>query len=76
MYETGAAIYIYFGFNYMNVKNPLPIFDKVEAAARDEIIKQGGCISHHHGIGRIRRASLIRSFRSRTRSFCAAPKSP
>jgi alkyldihydroxyacetonephosphate synthase len=27
----------------------------VEAAAREEIIKNGGSISHHHGVGRIRK---------------------
>jgi alkyldihydroxyacetonephosphate synthase len=37
------------------VKDPLKIYDEVEAAARDEILKNGGCISHHHGIGKIRK---------------------
>lgn len=55
LYETGAAVYIYFGFNYQNVHDPLTIYDDVEAQARDEIIKNGGCVSHHHGIGKIRK---------------------
>lgn len=27
----------------------------IKAAARDEIIACGGCISHHHGVGKLRR---------------------
>lgn len=48
-------MYVYFGFNYAGVKDPLKIYDEIEWAARDEIIKQGGCVSHHHGVGKIRK---------------------
>lgn len=55
VYETGAAVYIYFGFNYVGVNNPVAIYEEVETEARNEIIKSGGSISHHHGIGKIRK---------------------
>ena len=55
VYETGACVYVYFGFNFMFVPNPLELYEKVETVARNEIIRSGGCISHHHGIGKIRK---------------------
>lgn len=55
IYETGAAIYIYFGFNYADVKDPIKLYDIIEYEARKEILKNGGSISHHHGIGKIRK---------------------
>jgi len=55
VYETGAAVYVYFGFNYKGLSEPLKIYDYIEYEARDEIIKSGGSISHHHGIGKIRK---------------------
>ena len=55
IYETGACIYIYFGFNYIGIKDYIKIYDIVELEARNEIIKNGGSISHHHGIGKIRK---------------------
>ena len=38
------------------MKDPLGIYDEIEWAARDEIIKCGGCVSHHHGVGKIRKS--------------------
>lgn len=31
------------------------MYNEIEAAARDEILASGGSLSHHHGIGKIRR---------------------
>uniref|UniRef100_A0A0N5AGU1 ATP-dependent (S)-NAD(P)H-hydrate dehydratase n=1 Tax=Syphacia muris TaxID=451379 RepID=A0A0N5AGU1_9BILA len=55
VYDNGACVYFYFGFNYRGVKDPLSVYDKIEAAARDEILACGGSISHHHGVGKLRR---------------------
>lgn len=49
MYDTGATIYIYFGFEYKGVPDPVLFYSQIEDAARDEIMKNGGSISHHHG---------------------------
>jgi len=54
VYETGSCVYIYFGFNAMGVKQPMEIYEKVEHDAREEILRSGGSISHHHGIGKLR----------------------
>ena len=50
VYDTGAAVYIYFGFHYQGVADPVAAYSEIEDAAREEILKQGGSISHHHGM--------------------------
>ena len=49
LYDTGAAVYIYFGFLYKGLADPVQTYSDIEDAAREEILKNGGCISHHHG---------------------------
>jgi alkyldihydroxyacetonephosphate synthase len=34
------------------------VYDELEHAARDEILSSGGSISHHHGVGKIRKRWL------------------
>lgn len=36
------------------MRNAAETFEHIESAARDEIIRNGGSISHHHGVGKIR----------------------
>jgi hypothetical protein len=38
-----------------------PPDDELENAARDEILKAGGSLSHHHGVGRLRSEFLPRT---------------
>ena len=33
------------------------VFSEIEHNARDEILKQGGSLSHHHGIGKLRKGA-------------------
>lgn len=33
----------------------MKIYNEIEADARDEILASGGSLSHHHGVGKIRR---------------------
>ncbi|XP_061386162.1 alkyldihydroxyacetonephosphate synthase-like [Musca vetustissima] len=53
-YDAGACVYFYFAFNMKGFENPVEIFEYIESAARDEILKCGGSLSHHHGVGKIR----------------------
>ncbi|XP_037082759.1 alkyldihydroxyacetonephosphate synthase, peroxisomal-like [Pollicipes pollicipes] len=53
-YDAGAVVYFYFAFCYKGVADPVRMYEDVEAAARDEILRCGGSISHHHGVGKIR----------------------
>ncbi|TKR68564.1 hypothetical protein L596_024528 [Steinernema carpocapsae] len=55
VYDSGACVYFYFGFNSRGLKDALAVYDRIESAARDEIIACGGSISHHHGIGKLRK---------------------
>lgn len=53
-YDAGCCVYFYFGFNYVGHDDPVHTYEQIENRARDEIIANGGSISHHHGIGKIR----------------------
>lgn len=58
VYRTGVAIYFYFGFYYKGVENPSEVYLELENIAREEILRCGGSLSHHHGIGKIREQYL------------------
>lgn len=58
IYESGATVYFYFGFYYKGVENPTHVYHEIEDVAREEILKCGGSLSHHHGIGKIRQKFL------------------
>jgi len=60
IYRTGVCIYFYFGFYYKGIPNPQEVYLQLENIARDEILKSGGSLSHHHGVGKLRRAYLPR----------------
>jgi alkyldihydroxyacetonephosphate synthase len=49
-YDSGACIYFYLAFNYRGLhQDPVHVFHQIENAAREEILANGGSISHHHG---------------------------
>lgn len=55
-YDAGCVIYFYLGFNYSNIEaDPVQVHHRLEERARDEIISCGGSVSHHHGVGKLRR---------------------
>jgi alkyldihydroxyacetonephosphate synthase len=60
VYRTGVCIYFYFGFYYKGIADPHEVYLELENIARDEILKSGGSLSHHHGVGKLRRAFLPR----------------
>lgn len=53
-YDAGCCVYFYLAISYMNLDNPVEIYEAVEHAAREEVLANGGSLSHHHGIGKIR----------------------
>jgi alkyldihydroxyacetonephosphate synthase len=55
LYHTGVCIYFTHGFSGKGVDNPDQIFSKIEHALRETIMEHGGSVSHHHGIGKLRR---------------------
>ena len=60
IYTTGVCVYFYFAMYYKGVTNPSAVYHEIENAARDEILKAGGSLSHHHGVGTLRREFLGR----------------
>ncbi len=38
--------------------DPVQVFGEIEAIARDEILANCGSISHHHGVGKLRKRWL------------------
>lgn len=61
LYHTGVCIYFTHGFSTKGVENPDEIFAKIEKALRQAIMDAGGSISHHHGIGKLRREFMDRT---------------
>ncbi len=55
LYRTGVAIYFYFGFYFKGIEQPSKVYLDLENIAREEILRCGGSLSHHHGVGKIRR---------------------
>jgi alkyldihydroxyacetonephosphate synthase len=62
LYDTGVCLYFYFAFHYKGVDAPSDVFAELERAARDEILRSGGSLSHHHGVGKLRQPFLPRVF--------------
>ena len=60
VYQTGVCVYFYFGFYHRGLPQPAALYGELERCARDEILKSGGSLSHHHGVGKIRRSFLPR----------------
>lgn len=60
LYDSGVCVYFYLGIHQGSSEHPTELYAILERAARDEILKCGGSLSHHHGVGRLRREFLPR----------------
>jgi alkyldihydroxyacetonephosphate synthase len=60
LYDSGVAVYFYLGIHTAGNAHPVEAYAVLENAARDEILKSGGSLSHHHGVGKLRRDFLPR----------------
>lgn len=58
IYDTGACVYIYFAFTYKGLERPAEVYTEIESEARVEIMRCGGSLSHHHGVGKLRKSFL------------------
>jgi len=54
LYDNGVCVYFYLCLNLEKVDDPSVVFGEIEHCAREEILDQGGSLSHHHGIGKLR----------------------
>lgn len=55
VYHSGVCIYFTHGFSIKGVENPEHVFSQIEHTLREVIMEAGGSISHHHGVGKIRK---------------------
>jgi len=57
-YHTGVCIYFTMAFSGKGLAEPEQVFHSVESALRQVILDNGGSLSHHHGVGKIRHQFL------------------
>ena len=57
-YHTGVCIYFTMGFSGKGLANPTQVFHDIEHSLRQAVLDNGGSLSHHHGIGKIRQGFL------------------
>jgi len=53
-YRTGVCIYFTMGFCGRGLADAERTFHEIEHRMREVVLEQGGSLSHHHGIGKIR----------------------
>mmetsp|Transcript_3750 Transcript_3750/g.6394 ORF Transcript_3750/g.6394 Transcript_3750/m.6394 type:complete len:169 (+) Transcript_3750:1449-1955(+) len=77
LYETGAAVYVYFSMNYenMDMSKVVDIYEDVEHRSREAVLLNGGSISHHHGVGKLRKRFMDRSVTDLNNSLLRGVKS-
>ncbi len=59
LYHTGVCIYFTHGFSTKGVAHPEKVFGEIEHELRQTIIAAGGSISHHHGVGKLRKDFMV-----------------
>lgn len=64
LYETGAAVYVYFSIKYDQYPKDkvVDIYEDIEHKSRAAVFENGGCISHHHGVGKLRKRFMEQTF--------------
>ena len=57
-YHTGVCVYFTMGFSGRGLDKPDEVYHDIERRLRQVILDNGGSLSHHHGVGKIRRDFL------------------
>jgi alkyldihydroxyacetonephosphate synthase len=57
-YQTGVCVYFTMGFCARNLKDRTAAYQEIEHHIRQTILDNGGSLSHHHGVGKLRQAFL------------------
>ena len=58
LYHDGACLYFYVCMYCGTVDDASSVFTEIENSARQEILRHGGSLSHHHGVGKVRNEFL------------------
>ena len=61
VYHTGVCIYFMMGLYTKGVDHPDEVFGRIEHSLRQTILDHGGSISHHHGVGKLRKDFMSRT---------------
>jgi alkyldihydroxyacetonephosphate synthase len=61
VYHTGVCIYFTHGFSHKGVDHAEEKFAAMEKKIRQAIMDAGGSISHHHGVGKLRKEFMVRT---------------
>lgn len=59
IYHTGVCMYNTIAMSFEGIENPEDVFTKIEYKMRENFIKNGGSISHHHGVGKLRKDFMV-----------------
>jgi len=62
VYHTGCCIYFMLGLLIRGIEKPAETFGKMEHSLREAIMEAGGSISHHHGVGKLRKDFIRDTF--------------
>ena len=52
IYHSGACIYLYFGIGPTENQNQFEVFNELNKMLKGLMIRAGGTLSHHHGVGK------------------------
>ena len=55
VYHSGACMYNTIAMSFKGIEKPDKVFGEIEHELRKTIIENGGSISHHHGVGKLRK---------------------
>lgn len=58
LYTSGACVYFTYGVSTKGIKHPGAIASKVEDRLRRTVVRFGGAVSNHHGVGKFRSTLL------------------
>ena len=65
LYHSSVCIYFMIGLVIRGLKNPEEVFSKIEKEIRTSVLKNGGSLSHHHGVGKLRQPFLLAALSKR-----------
>jgi alkyldihydroxyacetonephosphate synthase len=57
-------VYVYFSIRYDKYpkEKVVEIYEDIEHKSREAVFKYGGCISHHHGVGKLRKRFMEQTY--------------
>ncbi len=61
IYPAGVCIYFTMGFCGRGLEQPDRTYQRIEHRLREVVLEQGGSLSHHHGVGKIRQPFIHRA---------------